>query len=60
MSNTILKRTANSLSENCHNIGEAPNAIYRDALLLENDPGNVSCAYILDAIPTQSVVYSSG
>jgi hypothetical protein len=38
MDGTILERTANSLTENCHNIGEAPHAIYGDAFLLENDP----------------------
>ena len=38
MERTILERTANGLSEDCHNIGEALNAIYGDAPLIENDP----------------------
>ena len=38
MDRTILERTANSLSENCHNTGEAWHAIYGDADLLENVP----------------------
>ncbi len=37
MDRTILERTANSLGENCHNIGEALHAIYGDAFLLENE-----------------------
>src|SRR5712671_665042 len=38
MDHIILERTANGLSENCHNIGEARYAIHGDAFLLENDP----------------------
>jgi hypothetical protein len=35
---TILEPTANSLSENFHDTGEALHTIYGDADLLENDP----------------------
>jgi len=38
MNHTILERTANSLSENLHNIGEDPQVVDGDADLLENDP----------------------